>query len=94
MSRRLVESLYLTDAEIAARVGVSTDKWKAAVDALKGLPPADPVFEFRRYWPAVKAYLDRRNGVAESVIPQIMEAEENWNGKYGRRPLRAGQAAS
>jgi len=86
MSRRSVESLYLTDAEIAARVGMSSEDWLAAAKALKGLPPVDPVFKFRRYWPAVRAYLDRRNGLIQNAaLGVIDDGEETWDDDLANR---------
>jgi hypothetical protein len=79
--------LYLTEGEIAARVGMSERDWEAAARVLEraGLPKGDPVFNGRRYWPAVKAYLDRRNGlVANSPLAERgdqalgPDGEENW----------------
>lgn len=60
-----VERLYLTDAEIADRLMSGDDRvarWKGAAVMLErdGLPRPDPVFGGRRYWPAVRDYLDRR----------------------------------
>ena len=85
MPRRAVDPLYLTEAEIAARVGMSTDEWTAAAKALKGLPPADPVFRFRRYWPAVRAFLDRRNGIDNTIAPGVFDGEETWDDDLNRR---------
>lgn len=63
------DALYLTEAEIAARVGLSLQEWDAVASKLErvGLPTTDPVFKSRRYWPAVKAYLDRRNGLPQAA---------------------------
>lgn len=76
MSR--ADALYLSEAELAARLGVPKDEWDAIAPKLerRGLPAPDPVFGGRRYWPAVKAYLDRRNGLAQS-----------GSGAGGRSPL-------
>lgn len=60
--------LYLTDAELIRRMGVPE---KIARDALtmldrdprSGFPKKQKLWGDRRYWPAVKAYLDRHNGV-------------------------------
>jgi len=62
--------LYVTDAEIAARLGVECRFWQEIVRQLemKGLPTANPLFGGRRYWPAVQTFfdryeLDRHNGL-------------------------------
>lgn len=93
MSRRASETLFLTDGEIATKIGVSFERWEAAAKMLvgKGLPAPDPVFDNRRYWPAVKAYLDRRAGIGKNMFPGTTDGEENWDGKHGQRRLtRAG----
>jgi hypothetical protein len=61
----VTEPLYLDDAEIADRIGVGKDKWREIAPVLEraGLPRRDPLFCRRRYWPAVKAFLDRRSGL-------------------------------
>jgi hypothetical protein len=80
---RSLDALYLTEAQIAVRVGISEREWAAAAQVLErsGLPKGDPVFNSRRYWPAVKAYLDRRNGLAAHLPedhPLGPDGEENW----------------
>lgn len=93
MGKRPTETLFLTEGEIATRVGATLDEWTAATKALegKGLPARDPVFGNRRYWPAVRAYLDRRAGIGKNLFPGTMDGEENWDGKHGQRRLtRAG----
>lgn len=62
-------ALYITDAELIRRLGVPE---KIARDAIKeldhqhrttGFPQKVPLWGNRRYWPAVKAWLDRTNGL-------------------------------
>lgn len=75
------DTLYKTDAEIAGILGVASAKWSANAAALEksGLPRRDPMFDGKRYWPAVRAFLDRRNGVTvEGAIPAGPDGEENW----------------
>lgn len=57
--------LYLTEAATARRLGVSDETWRAARAVLErqGLPPRDPIFCNRRFWPAVEAFLLRRYGI-------------------------------
>lgn len=77
--------LYLTDEEIAERVGVGVDKWRENARVLEpaGLPKRDRLFCGRRYWPAVKAFLDRRNGLG-GALPANTSWEEKVNGKRTR----------
>jgi hypothetical protein len=75
-------SLFITEAQLAERMGVSTELLKTAVPALtkSGFPIPDPLFDGRRYWPACKAFLDRRYGLA-SQSPQgnpALDGEEKW----------------
>lgn len=62
------ETLYITDAELIRRVGVPEKVMRSTIRSLEangasGFPKKNPLFGDRRYWPAVKAYLDRLNGV-------------------------------
>ena len=83
MSR--LEPVFLTDGQIAARVGVATSEWQAIAKVLtrEGLPQPDLLFGNRRYWPAVKAWLDRRAGLS-SHGHIVKDGEENWG-----TPLKA-----
>lgn len=66
------ETLYITDAELIRRMGVPE---KIARDAIRtmdanprnGFPQKQKLWGDRRYWPAVKAYLDRTNGLKMDV---------------------------
>jgi hypothetical protein len=91
MTRRSPDALFLTDGEIAARLGLSAAEWApiASTLAKSGLPAPDPVFSGRRYWPAVRAYLDRRAGLSQGS-PSGVDGEENWSGARERRSTRAG----
>lgn len=76
-------ALFLTEAQIAERMGLKTDQLKAALPALSksGFPEPDPLFENRRYWPACQAFLDRRYGLAASSTSPLpgLDGEERWN---------------
>lgn len=76
-------ALFLTEAQIAERMGLKTDQLKAALPALNksGFPEPDPLFENRRYWPACQAFLDRRYGLAASSVDANpgVDGEERWN---------------
>jgi len=62
------EGLYVTDAELIRRMGVPEKIAYAAIHALdrdrsSNFPQKKALWGNRRYWPAVKAYLDRTNGL-------------------------------
>jgi hypothetical protein len=88
MTRAAVDvRLFLTEGEIAIRVGLSAPEWQAAAHVLQksGLPCPDPLFGQRRYWPAVRAFLDRRAGMAQSLAPLTRDGKENWDDNRGRK---------
>ncbi|NTG94211.1 winged helix-turn-helix domain-containing protein [Rhizobium rhizogenes] len=75
-------ALFLTEAQLAERMGITTDVLKTALPALMqaGFPIPDPLFANRRYWPACEAFLDRRYGLAAALgqgIPAL-DGEEKW----------------
>lgn len=58
--------LYLTDAELIRRIGVPDKTMRSMLPGLEknyGFPKKSPLFGGRRYWPAVKTWLDRHNGL-------------------------------
>lgn len=60
--------LYVTDAELVRRLGVPEKIARAAIQAMdrdprSRFPRKQKLWGDRRYWPAVKAYLDRHNGL-------------------------------
>ena len=62
------ETLYVTDAELIRRLGVPEKVARAAIYALdrdrgSGFPQKKALWGNRRYWPAVKAYMDRTSGL-------------------------------
>jgi hypothetical protein len=62
------ETLYITDAELIRRMGVPEKIARQAIEGLdrnrsSGFPKKQKLFGGRRYWPAVRAYLDKLNGV-------------------------------
>ncbi|EHK77737.1 hypothetical protein SM0020_12455 [Sinorhizobium meliloti CCNWSX0020] len=76
-------ALFLTDAQLAERMGIATELLKSALPALQksGFPAPDPLFQNRRYWPACQAFLDRRYGLAASSVSQAnpgLDGEEKW----------------
>lgn len=97
--------LFVTDAECAKRVGVPLDDWKyaAAILTNQGLPLPDPLFKNRRYWPAVRAFLDWRYRIGPAFGPRfpwkksdddVMSADdpgvENWDAPRPRKKRRRG----
>lgn len=62
------DKLWLTDAEIIRRMGVPEKVARQAIQMLdrtrgSGFPPKQKLWGDRRYWPAVKAYLDHTNRI-------------------------------
>lgn len=57
-------SLYIAEAEIARRLGVPQKRWRAVRGVLEaeGMRRRDPLIGLR-YWPAVKVFFDKRNGL-------------------------------
>lgn len=60
------ETLYVTDAELIRRSGVPEKLMRALLhefdrDRKSGFPQKVKLFGNRRYWPAVKDYMDRFN---------------------------------
>ena len=72
--------LYKTDAEVSELVGVGRDKFGALAKAWEksGFPKRDPVVG-KRYWPACRAWLDRRNGLATTAATGLApDGDEHW----------------
>ena len=64
-------ALWVTDAEMIKRMGVPEKIAYAAIrvldqDRASGFPQKKALWGNRRYWPAVKDYLDRTNGLPKS----------------------------
>jgi hypothetical protein len=60
------DKLYLLDSELIRRLGVPEKKMRSILPALESkyaFPKKQPLFGGRRYWPAVKAWLDKHNGI-------------------------------
>jgi hypothetical protein len=66
-----VSSLFVTEAEIARRLGQTRCGWAAKAEVLErhGLPRRDPLIG-GRYWPAIVAFFDRRYGVSNVEMSQ------------------------
>jgi hypothetical protein len=60
------DKLYLLDSELIRRLGVPEKVLRPMLHALEakyGFPKKQPLFGGRRYWPAVKVWLDKHNGL-------------------------------
>ena len=60
------DKLYLTDAELIRRLGVPEKVLRPILPELetkRGFPRKQALFGGRRYWPAVKLWLDKHNGL-------------------------------
>lgn len=74
------------DEDQIARAVLGPDRardWCGLAQLLErhGFPRVDPQFG-GRYWPAVRAYLDRRHGLRDSVVPSKSDDganTENWS---------------
>lgn len=66
------DKLYLTDAELIRRLGVPEKILRPMLPTLEtsfAFPQKQPLFGGRRYWPAVKAWLDKHNGLMVDAPP-------------------------
>lgn len=74
-------TLFVSDAQLAAVLGIGEDKARTIFRTLErdGFPARDPIFG-RRYFPAVRAFLDRRAGlgVHSAPLPLAPDGPENW----------------
>lgn len=87
------EPLYVSDAEIVRRLGVSpktAGRAIASLEAHQGFPPRDNLFAGKRYWPAVKAFLDRRSGL--SIEATAKSWTENFDEPQDRKRAGPGMA--
>lgn len=62
------ETLWVTDAELIRRIGAPEKVAREAIhrldaDRSSGFPQKQSLWGDRRYWPAVRAYLDERYGL-------------------------------
>lgn len=78
----MANHLFMTDAEVARALGVTTQGFKEQLELLerKEFPHEDEFFKNRRYWPAVKAYFDREYGLISTPAPTPYgpDGVENW----------------
>ena len=63
---RLKDTLFVTDAELYRRLGLPVRIAKPLIEEGErkyGFPTKSKLWGDRRYWPAVKEWLDRTNGL-------------------------------
>jgi hypothetical protein len=74
-------SLYPSEEEIAQCVlgEGKVKQWAALVPTLEreGLPRVDPLFG-GRFWPAVRAWFEQRNGLRRELVPSGADGQEVW----------------
>lgn len=66
------DGLFVTDTELARRLGLPRNIVRDAVTTLdanpqSGFPKKLPFWGNRRYWPAVRDYFDRWNGLPHAI---------------------------
>lgn len=68
--------LFLNDDEIAVELREDPKAWEAKATVLEreGLPRRDPLFQNRRFWPAVIAFLERRAGFSSDKKETEMQS--------------------
>lgn len=67
------DKLYLLDSELIRRIGVPEKTMRRLLPSLEskfGFPKKQALFGGRRYWPAVKAWLDKNNGLIVADVSQ------------------------
>lgn len=71
------ETLWVSDIELIRRLGIPEKKGRRYLRLLdenkgrkSGFPQKNEFWDNRRYWPAVKEYLDRTNGLIIHASPQ------------------------
>lgn len=60
------DKLFLLDSELVRRLGVPEKTLRPILPELEnkhGFPKKQALFGGRRYWPAVKSWLDKHNGL-------------------------------
>ena len=88
------DPLFVTDAQIRKRMGVGERLWRGSIAKMErdGFPKRDRILR-RRYWPAVKAWLDRRAGLGldlyEDGFVPADPANEHWEHEHKRRRASA-----
>lgn len=71
---RKKDTLFVTDAEICRRLGLSEKLARPTILFLEdkhNFPRKHKLWGNRRYWPAVKEYLDRMGGLTMPEAPPV-----------------------
>lgn len=91
----MTDTLYISDQELMRRLGVGEKRGRAAIRDLeaRGLPKKG-LFG-KRYWPAVRLFLDRLNGLSVASSPALQPApgptwREHWDEQSPKDRRRAG----
>jgi hypothetical protein len=79
--------LFISDTEMYRRLGVGPRTGRIAISALErsGFPPKLPLWGNRRYWPAVRAFLDRHYGAAPYNRFRHQSGSDNLTSIQGQR---------
>lgn len=69
------DPLYINDAELIRRMGIPEKKARHLLRYFDNnpkllFPQKDKLFDDRRYWPAVRAFLDKRNRLNMDASPK------------------------
>jgi hypothetical protein len=73
------DKLYLLDSELIRRLGVPEKVMRSMLPGLEtkyGFPRKQALFGGRRYWPAVKAWLDKHNGLTMDPSTQTRRGSQ------------------
>lgn len=89
----MTDELFITDAELIRRMGVPEKIARSVIRMLdskpSGFPRKQKLWGDRRYWPAVKAYLDRTSGLESETDAARVAPEHPARTGSPRRPPTA-----
>jgi transcription initiation factor IIE alpha subunit len=71
MRSRVKEGLMLNDEQLLRKLGIPLERGRRILDALDrdrhaGFPRKQPMWEYRRYWPAVDKWLEHNSHLLQS----------------------------
>lgn len=74
------ETLWVTDEQMARRLGIPWKELRPVLSRLddnkhSGFPQKKRLWGDRRYWPSIKAYFDRQNGL-KVLVPKEEQPHE------------------
>lgn len=81
MGRFPMDCLYLSEDVVGRKVlGSRATMWRNLAPVLEreGLPRVNPLMG-GRYWPAVRAWLDKHEGLGSRAVPSGADGEETWS---------------